>query len=146
MLEAAQDGTIFLEEIGELPMALQAKLLRALQEMKIRKVGANNEININCRLVTATHHDLVDLVEQGKFREDLYWRISTIIFKTLPLRLRQKDIIPLLKHFDTDHCIENYDYFANRINPATDLKGNVRTIQQLVRRYQLFEQLPGESL
>lgn len=145
MFEAATDGTVFLDEIGELPLMLQSKLLRAIQEKRIKPVGSNEEISINCRVICATNVRLRDQIPKYKFREDLYWRISTLEFVTLPLRERRKDIPLLVKHFDTENVIDHLDMFVSRIDPDRDLKGNVRTIQQMVRRYELLRILPDGS-
>ena len=146
MMAAAEDGTLFLDEIGELPMALQAKLLRALQEKRIRRVGDNQEIEITCRLISATHHELLTRVKEGVFREDLYWRLSTVVLKTLPLRQRRGDILLLVRHLDSEEEIEDTEDFVKRIKPETDLPGNVRTLQQMVRRYILFRQMPNQDI
>jgi transcriptional regulator with PAS, ATPase and Fis domain len=143
ILEEAQDGSVFLDEIGELPMTLQAKLLRALQENKIRPVGANDETIINCRIISATNKNLEHLIETKKFREDLYWRISTITMKTLPLAVRRGDLPLLIEYYDTEKVIPNVEQFVQCIDNIKHLRGNVRSLQQLIRRYQLFNEFPA---
>lgn len=144
MLEEAENGTVFLDEIGDLAYETQAKLLRATNEMKIRRVGANGEIPISCRIVSATHRDLEDWVTQDKFREDLFYRISTIILKPTPLRQRSGDIPKILEYLDREECgIDGYNEFASRID-VNRLKGNVRSLQQIYRRFILLETQPDE--
>lgn len=133
-LEAAKDGTLFLDEIGELPFLMQVKLLRALQERKIRKVGAVTEQEVNCRFIAATNCDLLELVKQHKFRLDLYWRLRQgVILYTVPLRERLADIPLITKSLGLELTAEE---FVN--NP---LYGNVRELQSLVIEKQIFKVL-----
>ena len=97
--EYASGGTIFLDEIGDLPAEAQAKLLRALQEKKIQRVGGNDEIPVDVRVICATNQNLEALVESGQFRQDLYFRINVVPINPPPLRERQSDIVPLANHF-----------------------------------------------
>src|SRR5436305_10680991 len=109
LFEAAHGGTIFLDEIGEMSPAMQVKLLRVLQERKVRPVGAHEELEINTRVIAATNRDLSQMVEDGTFRNDLYYRISVIPIEMPPLRARRSDIPDLVRHF-----MEKYSAAANR--------------------------------
>jgi transcriptional regulator with GAF, ATPase, and Fis domain len=93
--EFASGGTLFLDEIGEMPLDAQTKLLRAIQEKQIQRVGGNKEIPVSCRIICATNKDLAQLVSQGEFREDLYYRLAVFPIHMPPLRERKKDIVPL---------------------------------------------------
>src|SRR6266567_4435980 len=104
LLEAAHSGTIFLDEIGEMSTAMQVKLLRVLQERKVRPVGAHEEIEVNTRVIAATNRDLAALVREGVFREDLFYRISVIPIELPPLRERASDIAELCAHFINKYC------------------------------------------
>jgi len=101
LLASAEGGTVFLDEIGEMPLDLQAKLLRALQEKEIRPVGATHRVPINCRILAATNRDLAVMVEQGRFRKDLYYRLNVVALRIPPLRDRREDIPLLAAHFLT---------------------------------------------
>ncbi len=105
--EQANGGTLFLDEMGEMDKTLQAKILRALQEKEITRVGGKEVVKINCRIVAATHRDLLEEVKAGNFREDLYYRLFGLTIHLPPLRERGKDIIVLAKHFIDEFCKEN---------------------------------------
>lgn len=98
LFEAAAGGTIFLDEIGAMPMSIQSKLLRVLQEKEVRRVGSNETIPVDVRVLAATNVRLEELMEQGKMREDLYYRLSVIPIEVKPLRERKEDILPLAFH------------------------------------------------
>lgn len=99
LLASAEGGTVFLDEIGEMPLDLQAKLLRALQEKEIRPVGAIHRVAINVRILAATNRDLSTMVEQGRFRKDLFYRLNVVSLRIPPLRDRREDIPLLIAHF-----------------------------------------------
>ena len=104
MFETAEKGTIFLDEIGELSSFAQVKLLRTLQDKRIRRVGGNDEILIDVRIIAATNQELKQRLDEGKFREDLFYRINVISFEMPPLRERKDDIPLLVTHFLEKHC------------------------------------------
>src|SRR6476619_4740704 len=95
LFQAADGGTLFLDEVAELPLPMQVKLLRAIQEKSIRPVGSNTEVKVDVRILSATHKDLAALVEEGRFRHDLYYRINVIELRVPPLRERPEDL-PIL--------------------------------------------------
>src|SRR5438477_5570254 len=99
MMETASGGTLFLDEIGELPPAIQVKLLRFLQEQRLQRVGGRQEIQIDTRIVAATNTDLKQFIDNGKFREDLYFRLAVVTIRLLPLRERGEDIVFLAREF-----------------------------------------------
>ncbi|WP_234493943.1 sigma-54-dependent Fis family transcriptional regulator [Vibrio maritimus] len=99
LFEAANGGTLFLDEIGDMPMLLQAKLLRVLQERKVRPVGASKEIEVDVRVIAATHCNLMGQIQEGRFRADLFYRLNVFPITLPPLRTRRDDILPLAEHF-----------------------------------------------
>lgn len=105
--EQADGGTLFLDEMGEMDRTLQAKILRVLQEKELTRVGGKETVKINCRIVAATHRDLLEEVKAGNFREDLYYRLFGITIQLPPLRERGKDVLILAKHFIAAFCNEN---------------------------------------
>ncbi len=136
----ANHGTIFLDEIGDLPLDLQPKLLRALQERKIRPIGSNTEVPFNARLVTATHRTLEDEVRAKRFREDLFYRINVITIDVPPLRKRGTDIIELASHFLTQSGARNA-VEPLKLSPAAAEQllaypwpGNVRELENCMER------------
>ncbi len=98
-IRSADSGTLFLDEIGELSLHMQAKLLRVLQERRVTPVGSSRAIDVDVRIVCATNQDLAEMVRQGTFRQDLYYRLSVVVVHIPPLRERREDIIPLCEHF-----------------------------------------------
>lgn len=138
VFRAADGGTVFLDEIGELPLDVQAKLLRVLQEKRVRRVGDYAEFAVSFRCIAATHHNLQKEVSDGKFREDLYYRISTFELYTKPLRDRFPDIELIVKDLLK---VQEIPADFKPITYSDIEKGNVRAVQRIVRRYQVFKNL-----
>ncbi|MDR3745969.1 MAG: sigma-54 dependent transcriptional regulator [Acidobacteriaceae bacterium] len=139
LLSAADGGTVFLDEIGELPLDLQAKLLRALQEREVRPVGATHAVPISARVLAATNRDLHAMVEQGLFRKDLYFRLSVVNLKLPPLRARRDDIPLLAAHFlERTHRETGASHLfseeAVRLMTEYDWPGNVRELENAIER------------
>jgi len=138
LFESANEGTLFLDEVGELPLAVQPKLLRALQESMIRRIGDNREKSINVRLITATNRDLESAVAEGTFRDDLYWRLNVIHIQVPPLRERIFDIPLLVEHFlnkyKRDGIMLQISAEALAILTAYSWMGNVRELENTLER------------
>jgi two-component system NtrC family response regulator len=138
--EAAHGGTIFLDEIGDLPTHVQVKLLRVLQERRIERLGANRPIAVDVRLVAATHRDLEAMVRAGTFRDDLYYRINVVTITLPPLRDRRDDIPPLLEKFLDRFARANGKTIRGLTREARDVllrydyPGNVRELENIVER------------
>jgi len=137
LLKAADEGTIFLDEIGELPIPLQAKLLRALQEKEIRPVGSVGRTPINVRVIAATNRDLESAVRKGEFRQDLYFRLKVVQINLPPLRERRGDIPLLVDHFlqkfsDPSRRVYSISGGALRRLIIYDWPGNVRELQNAI--------------
>jgi len=140
LLETASGGTLFLDEIGELPPAIQVKLLRFLQEHRLQRVGGRQEIQVDTRLVAATNADLKELIESGKFREDLYFRLAVVTIRLLPLRERGQDVVFLAREFL--HRFANQNSRTKMVFAPDALRavsryswpGNVRELQNRVKR------------
>jgi two-component system response regulator AtoC len=149
LFEVAGSGTIFLDEIGEVAPTIQAKLLRALQEREIRRVGAERNIRINARVVAATNRDLRAAVDAGTFREDLYFRLGAFIITVPPLRDRREDIPPLVHHFLVRAASRmKKDVTAMSAEAMTALMnyswpGNVRELEHVVERALLLATGPA---
>lgn len=150
LIEAASEGTLLLDEIAEMPTHLQTKLLRVLQERKLRRLGDEREIKVDFRLVSATNRDTAQLMEEGVLRKDLYFRISTIRIKVPPLRDRLDDVLLLAKHF-LERYTQQYDKTIRDISPDTvmrlvryDWPGNIRELESVIERAVLF--CPGDVL
>ncbi|TCT24276.1 sigma-54 interaction domain-containing protein [Thiobaca trueperi] len=138
--EEAHGGTIFIDEVGELSLSMQAKLLRVLQERTFERVGGNTPIQVDIRILAATNRNLIDMVEKGTFREDLYYRLNVFPITIPPLRDRGNDIIALADHFVTRFSQE-MGVGVNRIStPAInmllcyDWPGNVRELENVIER------------
>jgi two-component system response regulator AtoC len=140
LFEAANGGTLFLDEVGELPHPVQPKLLRALQDGAVRRVGADHEREVDVRIIVATNRDLEEDVRQGRFREDLYWRLNVIHIRVPPLRERAIDIPLLVDHFMTRTCEavgrEPIDLAPDTlaILTAYTWPGNIRELENAVER------------
>ncbi len=138
VFEQANEGTLFLDEIAELPLNIQAKLLRVLQEREFRRIGGNTVIKTDIRLITATHKNLKELVKEGKFREDLFYRIQGFDIELPPLRERTKDILSLCEFFIESFCTENKIKKKHLTNEALNklkgysFPGNVRELKSLI--------------
>jgi len=138
--EEADGGTLFLDEIGETSPALQAKLLRVIQHGEFERVGSNETLRVNVRLVAATNRDLEDEVQQGAFREDLYYRLSVIELYLAPLRQRVEDILPLAETFAAAHAPERPKFSGSvlALLPVYAWPGNVRELQNAMERATLM--------
>lgn len=136
--EEAHKGTLFLDEIGEMDINFQAKLLRAIQEKEITRIGGNETIKVDCRIIVATHRNLLEEVKKGNFREDLYYRLSGLPIALPPLRDRDKDVLILAMHFIRGFCKENdieekkLDESAKRKLLSHTFPGNVRELKSVV--------------
>jgi len=146
ILEMATGGTVFLDEIGEMPLALQAKMLRVLEDQVIRRLGGTGDIQVDLRVITATNQDLAQLIQHGRFRLDLYYRLNVIQMVVPPLREHREDILPLVKHF-----IESYNRKFKRniqgVSPeaahmlaAHDWPGNIRELRNAMERAMVLEE------
>ena len=138
--EAADGGTIFLDEIGELPLSLQPKLLRVLQERTFERVGGTASIHANVRVIAATNRPLEDDVEQKTFRADLFYRLNAFVVRLPPLRERQPDILPLAEYFLARYAQRNQlastGFSADAIVTlqSYSFPGNVRELEHLIER------------
>jgi transcriptional regulator with PAS, ATPase and Fis domain len=136
----ARGGTLFLDEIGELPLTLQAKLLRAIEEKEILPVGAVEQIGIDVRLIAATNRDLERLVAEGRFREDLYYRLDVVNLRLPPLRERPEDIPALVEQLIRRHNLRigrayrGADAAAVKMLTSQQWKGNVRELDHIIER------------
>lgn len=138
LFQVAHGGTIFLDEIGSMPMSIQAKLLRVLQDQQIRRVGGTENITVNVRVVAATNDRLEKLIEEGKFREDLYYRLSVIPLEVPPLRERPEDVIPLVEFFlrrlvGEGNPLPEIDSDAQVALEGYNWPGNVRELENALR-------------
>ena len=139
LFEAANKGTIFLDEIGEMSPAMQVKLLRVLQERRVRPVGAHEELPIDTRVIAATNRDLKQMAEDGTFREDLFYRVSVIPINLPPLRERADDIPELINHFVGKFCEQtgrelSVSPKAMKVLEAYSWHGNVRELEHTIER------------
>jgi len=144
LIEATAGGTLLLDEIAEMPIHLQTKLLRVLQERKLRRLGDEKEISVDFRLVSSTNRDTAQMIREGTLRKDLYFRISTIKVKSPPLRERLDDV-PLLANRFLEHYAEKYKKRIREVStPAFallmryDWPGNVRELESVIEHAVLF--------
>jgi len=138
--EQADGGTLFLDEVSEIPIALQVKLLRILQEKEFERVGGNETVHVDVRIVAATNRDLGELVKAGRFREDLYYRLNVVQLDVPPLRTRKSDIPLLATHFMLEHTREN-GFLPKKFTDAAlkalllySWPGNVRELENAIER------------
>jgi len=146
IFELADRGTLFLDEIGEIPLMLQAKLLRVLEEQCFRRLGGLKDIQLDLRVVAATNKNLREAVQEGAFRQDLYFRLNVIHITIPPLRERPEDIMPLVRYF-IDHYnskfkrrIEGVTPEAEKLLLAHDWPGNVRELRNAIERAMILEE------
>jgi Response regulator containing CheY-like receiver, AAA-type ATPase, and DNA-binding domains len=138
--EAARSGTLFLDEIGDVPLSTQAKLLRAIETKKINRIGSNEEIKVDFRLISATNKDLAKEIKEANFREDLFYRLSTIIIQIPPLRQRKEDLPDLIKYF-LDKAKHTLGYEKVEIDKDVmsfllnyRYPGNIRELKNMIER------------
>jgi DNA-binding NtrC family response regulator len=138
--EQAHRGTIFLDEIGDMPLGLQAKLLRVLQEREVQRLGSSESQRVDVRVIAATNMDLEEMTKQGRFREDLYYRLNVVPIAVPPLRERSRDVTPLTLHFIEKICRQE-NILAKQISRETldrlashDWPGNVRQLENAVEK------------
>ncbi|MGC9325129.1 MAG: sigma-54-dependent transcriptional regulator [Desulfomonilia bacterium] len=145
-VEQANMGTIFLDEIGDMDLSLQSKILRVLEDREFERVGGERTIKVDVRVIAATNQDLYSLVQQGKFREDLYYRINVVNIHIPPIRQRKEDIEPLVNYFIRKYCWE-FSKPLLEIDPSAlsamleyDWPGNVREIRNCIERAVLLSE------
>lgn len=137
--ELAHEGTIFLDEIGDMPLHLQVKILRVIQERTFERIGSTKPLHVNVRIIAATNKNLENEVKEGKFREDLYWRLNVVPLLIPPLRERKEDI-PILCEYFINKFSEKFGYELKIKSDAFDLllnyhwPGNVRELENLIER------------
>ncbi len=139
--EIADQGTIFLDEIGDMSADLQVKLLRALQERRFERVGGTQTIAVDIRVISATNKDLDVAMEKGRFREDLYYRLNVIPIHILPLRERREDVMPLVEHFQHNLVKRSADFVPKKFSKEAiqalinyDWPGNIRELENMIER------------
>lgn len=159
-IELAKGGSLFLDEIGEMPLEMQVKMLRVLQERKYYKVGGEKEIEADFRVIAATNRDLKELIKEGQFREDLYYRLNVVSLKIPPLKERREDIFELIHYFLNDFSLRYQrpiHHFSQEVMQEMlqyDWPGNVRELRNVVERLVVFatdgvirkEYLPFQSV
>jgi two-component system response regulator PilR (NtrC family) len=152
LVEVAEQGTILLDEIGEMSPMMQVKLLRVLQERRFRRVGGLEELTADIRVIAATNRDLARLVAEGRFREDLYYRVNVIAVPLPPLRERVEDIAPLANHFLAKYAEQMGKRLAGISGEAMSAleayhwPGNVRELENVIERAAALERSPAVLL
>lgn len=146
MFEIAEKGTLFLDEVGEMSPLTQVKLLRTLQDRNLRKVGGTEEVPVDVRIIAATNKDLIQRIEENKFREDLFYRLNVLSLELPPLRVRKGDIPLLVSHFLQKYC-DKMDRKMKRISPEVinifesyPWPGNVRELENVIERIIAIEE------
>jgi DNA-binding NtrC family response regulator len=145
----ADGGTLFLDEIGDMPLEVQTRMLRTLQEKRVAPVGDGREYPVDFRLVSATHRDLRAAVGEGRFREDLFYRLNVLVIALPPLRERPGDVLPLLRHFlagllppgEADSALEELSAFPTFA--SLPFPGNIRELRNLAERYCILREMGG---
>ncbi|MEM8549070.1 MAG: sigma 54-interacting transcriptional regulator, partial [Pseudomonadota bacterium] len=137
--EQAQGGTLLLDEVSEMPLALQAKLLRVLQEREVERVGAKRSVSLDVRVLATSNRNLAESVNNGEFREDLYYRLNVFPLHIPPLRERRGDVLPLVVHMLKHYCrgqraVPSLSPMAEKRLLQYDWPGNVRELENLVQR------------
>jgi len=138
--EIAHGGTIFLDEVGDIPQSIQVKLLRVLQEHQFERVGGTEKIEVDVRIIAATNKNLEEKIKDGSFREDLYYRLNVISVKIPPLQERKEDILPMIESFIEKYCKENNKEKLEISKEAADVlmkynyPGNVRELENIIER------------
>ncbi|MDR2560469.1 MAG: sigma-54 dependent transcriptional regulator [Holophagales bacterium] len=141
LFEDAKGGVVFLDEIGEMPLPLQVKLLRVLQELKVRRIGSSRETPIDVRVICATNHNIRELADNGSFRQDLYYRLNILHLEMPPLRQRLEDLPALIGHFLAGACARHGKPSMSLTQDAMDalmsysFPGNVRELENLMERF-----------
>jgi len=143
--EAADRGTLMLDEVAEMPVALQAKLLHVLEDGRFTKLGSNRELEVDVRVIAATNRPLTPMIADGRFREDLYYRLQVIEIHVPPLRERREEIVPLARAF-VRNCAEHEGRPVPVLTPrleealvAYDWPGNVRELENVIQRFVLLQ-------
>jgi transcriptional regulator with PAS, ATPase and Fis domain len=145
LFEMADGGSVFLDEIGDMPLAMQAKLLRVLEERSFRRVGGTRDIRVDVRIISATNRDLQKAMAEKTFRNDLYYRIGVIPIVLPPLRERREDIIPLAEHFialfnrEFGKKVRGISRMAEKILTEYDWPGNIRELKNVIERSVILE-------
>ncbi|MGC8870992.1 MAG: sigma-54-dependent transcriptional regulator [Brevinematia bacterium] len=139
-IEIADKGTLFLDEIGDMPLNLQSKLLRVLQERTLQRLGSNKNISVDVRLICSTNKDLKQMIKEGTFREDLYYRINVIPIHIPPLRERKEDILPIAKYYlnlfsqNYGKKVRDFDEEVKKSLLSYHWPGNVRELKNIIER------------